>query len=154
MESRGSVIPLWQEAVANGTPIPLTDERMTRFWISIPQAVSFVQSCFDLMRGGELFVPKIPSMRLTDLADAVAPGHPIKRIGLRPGEKLHEQMVSIDDARRTVKMLDRFVIEPVQPDWGYSPYQGPRCEEGFAYRSDTNDQWLTPTQLKELLTRL
>jgi UDP-N-acetylglucosamine 4,6-dehydratase len=154
MESRGSVIPLWQEAVANGTPIPLTDERMTRFWISVPQAVDFVQSCFDMMRGGELFVPKIPSMRLTDLAEAVAPGHPLKDIGLRPGEKLHEEMVSIDDAKRTVKMPDRFVIEPVQPDWGYSPHQGPRCEEGFSYRSDTNDQWLSLDDIRSTLKSL
>lgn len=154
MESRGSVIPLWQEAVANGTPISLTDERMTRFWISIPQAVNFVQSCFDMMRGGELFVPKIPSMRLTDLAEAVAPGHLLKEIGLRPGEKLHEEMVSIDDARRTVELPDRFVIEPVQPDWGYLPHPGPRCEEGFAYRSDTNDQWLSLEDIRGTLNSL
>jgi UDP-N-acetylglucosamine 4,6-dehydratase len=154
MESRGSVIPLWQEAVASGTPIPLTDERMTRFWISIPQAVNFVQSCFEMMRGGELFVPKIPSMRLVDLAEAVAPGHPLKEIGLRPGEKLHEEMVSIDDARRTVELPDRFVIEPVQPDWGYLPHPGPRCEEGFAYRSDTNDEWLSLEDIRGTLNSL
>jgi len=154
MESRGSVIPLWQQAVASGTPIPLTDERMTRFWISIPQALNFVQSCFDMMRGGELFVPKIPSMRLTDLAEAVAPGHPIKEIGLRPGEKLHEEMVSIDDARRTVELPDRFVIEPVQPDWGYAPHPGPRCKEGFIYRSDTNDQWLSLDDIRGTLKSL
>jgi len=154
MESRGSVIPLWQEAVASGTPIPLTDERMTRFWISIPQAMDFVQSCFDMMQGGELFVPKIPSMRLMDLAEAVAPGHPLREIGLRPGEKLHEEMVSIDDARRTVELPDRFVIEPVQPDCGYLPHPGPRCEEGFAYRSDTNDQWLSLEDIRGTLKSL
>lgn len=154
MESRGSVIPLWQAAVLNGTPLPLTDVRMTRFWISIPHAVSFVKSCFGLMRGGELFVPRIASMRLIDLAEAVAPGHPVKEVGLRPGEKLHEEMVSRDDSRRTVRMEDRFIIEPLQPDWGYSPHQGPRCEEGFSYRSDTNDQWLSQEELRGALKSL
>jgi UDP-N-acetylglucosamine 4,6-dehydratase len=111
--SRGSVAPLFQRLIAKGaTELPITDPRMTRFWITLNEGVGFVLSSLSIMRGGEIFVPKIPSMRMTDLAEAMAPGCAIKVIGIRPGEKLHEMMISADDARTTVDLGDRYAIEP------------------------------------------
>lgn len=151
MGSRGSVIPLFKRLASSGE-IPITDPRMTRFWITLPQAVDFVVSSFDQMQGGEIFVPKIPSTKILDIAEAIAPGVPTRTIGIRPGEKLHEEMVSEDDARRTFEMTDRFVITPVIQEWGQTdwPQLGARCVEGFSYRSNSNDRWLSIDDIRSM----
>ncbi|MFI0417771.1 UDP-N-acetylglucosamine 4,6-dehydratase (inverting) [Spongiactinospora sp. 9N601] len=150
--SRGSVVPFFQRLAREGGSIPLTDKRMTRFWITLPQAVRFVVESFDMMQGGELYVPRIPSMRLTDLAEALAPDSPTYEIGIRPGEKLHEEMIAPDDGRRTLRLADRYVVLPTIATWGYVPPQaGETLPEGFSYRSDGNDQWLTVAQLREMV---
>jgi len=151
MGSRGSVVPFWKKLASEGKEIPITDSRMTRFWISLPDAVKFVIEAFDLMHGGEVFVPRIPSMKITDLAEAVAPGVKTVEIGIRPGEKLHEEMIAADDSRRTISLKDRFVILPTIALWGYEPLVGDEVEDGFSYRSDTNDLWLSSKQIKDLL---
>ena len=151
MGSRGSVIPLWVRRVKDGQPIPLTDSRMTRFWISLEQAVLFVEAAFADMQGGELFVPRIPSMRLLDLVEAIAPGHPVHEIGLRPGEKLHEEMISTDDCHRTIRQQSRFVVKPTIANWGFASVKGEPVPEGFSYRSDTNDLWLGVEAMQRLL---
>ena len=151
MGSRGSIIPLFKELAAKGLEIPITDKRMTRFWITLDQAVSFVKEAFREMNGGELFVPRIPSMRITDLATALAPDSNIKEIGIRPGEKLHEEMISADDSRRTVKQKNRYVISPISPEWSYLEPSGEKLPEGFSYKSDTNDLWLTIDDIKNLV---
>ena len=116
MGSRGSVIPFFRKMAPTGS-LPITDERMTRFWITLPQAVSFVVSSFDRMRGGEIFVPRIPSTKVTDLARAIAPDAKHEVVGIRPGEKLHEEMIGEDDARRSFQFEDYYVIEPVLAQW-------------------------------------
>jgi UDP-N-acetylglucosamine 4,6-dehydratase/5-epimerase len=148
--SRGSVVPFFQARAATGV-LPITDERMTRFWITLQQGVDFVLSSFDLMRGGELFVPKIPSMRVTDLARAIAPDARIEIVGIRPGEKLHEEMISLDDARRTIDIGDRYLIQPEFGWWGSGHLDGTPLPEGFAYTSDRNDTWLDVDGLRTLL---
>ena len=149
--SRGSVVPLFLRLAGQGR-LPITDERMTRFWITLDQGVQFVLDSFERMRGGELFVPKIPSMRVADLAHAIAPDAELEVIGIRPGEKLHEQMISIDDARNAIDAGDRYMIVPDRDAWlSASPDAGRPVPEGFAYASDTNDQWLTVDQLKQML---
>jgi len=152
MGSRGSVIPLFKRLASEGE-VPITDDRMTRFWITLPQAVEFVVSSFDIMRGGEIFVPKIPSTRITDIVEAVAPGCRTRVIGIRPGEKLHEEMVSEDDARRTYTMSDRYVITPVLSGWGSSDWAwiGDKCPEGFSYLSNTNEHWLSIEEIRRLV---
>ena len=150
--SRGSVVPFFQAKAKTGE-LPITDERMTRFWITLQQGVDFVLSSLQTMQGGELFVPKIPSMRVTDLAEAIAPGVPTRIVGIRPGEKLHEEMISVDDARRTLDVGDRFVIQPEFPWWGNSHLEGRPLSEGFAYTSDRNDAWLDPEALRAMLDR-
>lgn len=154
MGSRGSVIPFFQELAKAGKPLPLTDVRMTRFWISLQNAVQFVMDSFDLMSGGELYVPRIPSMKLVDLAEAIAPGSPIKEIGMRPGEKLHEEMISTDDSRRTLLFDGRYVVMPVVAEWGYVPPKGVLMPEGQAYRSDTNDLWMTKEDIRSFVTTI
>lgn len=151
MGSRGSVIPFFRKLVAEGKPLPITDSRMTRFWITLPQAVQFVVDSFDLMKGGELYVPRIPSMRITDLVEAISPGHETFDIGIRPGEKLHEEMISEDDSRRTIRLGDRFVVLPTIARWGFTPPEGEPFGDGNAYRSNTNDQWLTAENIRSLL---
>ena len=152
MGSRGSVIPLFRRLAAAGESLPITDKRMTRFWITLPQAVDFVVDSFDLMHGGELYVPRIPSMRVIDLADAVAPGAATHEIGIRPGEKLHEEMIAPDDSRRTVRQGDRYIVMPYVAGWGYEPPgDGDPVPEGFAYRSDSNDLWLSTEQLRDMI---
>jgi UDP-N-acetylglucosamine 4,6-dehydratase/5-epimerase len=149
--SRGSVVPLFREQRRTGR-ITITDPRMTRFWITPEHVIRFVLSCIESMAGGEVFVPKIPSMRITDLAEAMAPGCEIKEIGIRPGEKVHETLVSEDEARHSVELDDRFVIAPSHPWWRGQPEpEGRRLPEGFRYTSDNNTQWLTPGQLEELI---
>ncbi|MEY4251025.1 MAG: hypothetical protein RJA87_2658 [Pseudomonadota bacterium] len=153
--SRGSVVPLFQKLLANGaTELPITDDRMTRFWITLDQGVDFVLSSLDLMRGGEVFVPKIPSMKVTDLALAMAPGIGLKNIGIRPGEKLHEVMISGDDARVTAELSDRYVIEPAFVEYPRKPFLGDAgvsaVEDGFVYSSDNNSEWLKGKALLDL----
>ena len=151
MGSRGSVIPLFQRLATEGKALPITDSRMTRFWITLPQAVEFVVDSFDQMRGGELYVPRIPSMRIMDLVEAVAPGAATTEIGIRPGEKLHEEMIASDDSYRTVRLEDRYVVQPTVLEWWFAPPEGQAVEPGFSYRSDTNDQWLSPDDLRRMI---
>lgn len=152
MASRGSVIPFFRSLAERGESLPITHKEMTRFWITLPQAVRFVVDSFDMMHGGELFVPRIPSMRIVDLAQAIAPGGPMHEVGIRPGEKLHEEMIAVDDARRTLRLTDRYVVQPHIAGWGYEPPDdGTPVPEGFAYRSDSNDLWLDTDQLRELI---
>ena len=154
--SRGSVVPLFQRLLAEGAAeLPITDARMTRFWITLQHGVEFVLSCLDMMRGGEIFIPKIPSMTIPDLAEAMAPGIKQKVIGIRPGEKLHEVMITEDDARNTVEFPDRYVIEPSPVAWtdhvlrdGATP-----VEDGFRYSSDNNKDWLDAEGLRELIAK-
>lgn len=153
--SRGSVVPLFQRLLANGaTELPITDDRMTRFWITLDQGVDFVLSSLDLMRGGEVFVPKIPSMKVTDLAQAMAPGIGLKNIGIRPGEKLHEVMISGDDARVTAELSDRYVIEPAFVEYPRKAFLSDAgvstVEDGFVYSSDNNTEWLKGNALLDL----
>ena len=155
MASRGSVIPFWRELAAQGKPLPITDRRMTRFWITLKQAVDFVIESFEIMDGGELYVPRIPSMKLTDLAEAIAPGAELVEIGIRPGEKMHEEMISVDDGRRSLRMENRYVITPALAEWTFRiPAGSEPVPEGFAYSSDTNDLWLTIPELRNMLTDL
>ncbi len=150
MGSRGSVIPFFRSLHEQGLPITITDSRMTRFWITLEQAVQFVVDSFEMMAGGELYVPRIPSMRIVDLAEAIAPGSPVQEIGIRPGEKLHEEMISPDDSRRTVIFPERYVVTPVLAEWGFPDLEGERPPDGFAYRSDSNDLWLSIDELRRI----
>ena len=154
MGSRGSVIPFFQEMASQGKPLPITDLRMTRFWISIESAVKFVIDSLEMMTGGELYVPRIPSMKIVDLANAVAPGTKLIEIGMRPGEKLHEEMISSDDSRRTIVLDNRYIVTPVVAEWGYEPPSGGRMPEGQAYRSDTNDLWMSESDIKNFIKNL
>ena len=153
MGSRGSVIPFFQDLASQGKPLPITDLRMTRFWISIESAVKFVIDSLEMMTGGELYVPKIPSMKIVDLAQAVSPEAKLVEIGMRPGEKLHEEMISSDDSRRTYILENRFVVTPVVAEWGYIAPKGELMPEGHAYRSDTNDNWMSREDIKSFITR-
>ena len=150
--SRGSVVPFFLRLAQEGGSVPITDKRMTRFWITLDQAVRFVVDSFDLMQGGELYVPRIPSMRLPDLAQALAPRSPVYEIGIRPGEKLHEEMIAADDSRRTLRFPDRYVVQPVVASWGYhAPTGGEEVADGFNYRSDNNDLWLSIEDMRKLI---
>ena len=154
--SRGSVLPFFRSLIDKGTTsLPITDERMTRFWITLDQGVNFVLSSLAMMQGGEIFVPKIPSMKVVDLANALAPDLPIKIIGIRPGEKLHELLVTEDEARTTFELKDRYVIEPSLGFWSRDNYlelDSTPVAEGFEYKSDSNDDWLTSEILSVLLS--
>lgn len=152
MGSRGSVIPFFRRLAAEGKPLPITDLRMTRFFITLPQAVQFVLDSFELMQGGELYVPRIPSMKITDLAQAVAPGAEMTEIGLRPGEKLHEEMISAEEGRRALQISDtRYVIQPDLATWGYEPPAGAPVSEGFHYTSENNDLWFSGDEMMQIL---
>lgn len=153
MGSRGSVIPFFAQLAREGKALPITDLRMTRFWISIEQAVEFVIESLAIMKGGELFVPKIPSMRIVDLARAVSPNSELIEVGMRPGEKLHEEMISADDSRRTVILQNRFIVMPVVAEWGYKEPEGLKMAEGHAYQSDTNDLWMSETEIKKFIAK-
>jgi len=156
--SRGSVIPLFKKLLREGAKeIPITDTRMTRFWITLQQGVDFVLKCFELMRGGEIFVPKIPSMKIIDLAEAIAPKIPIKIIGIRPGEKLHEVMCPRDDWHLTLEFHDHYVITPsikfgVEGYYNLNPLgeTGIPVPEEFEYSSDKNTEWLSSQQLLQM----
>ena len=150
--SRGSVIPVFLEQRRRGK-ITITDPRMTRFWLTLEQGVKFVIRCLEQMHGGEIFVPKIPSMRLLDLAETIAPGCKVETIGIRPGEKLHEVLVSEDESRQTLETEDMFVIQPSHPWWKSENWVNAKpLAEGFRYSSDTNEHWLTRRELEELVT--
>jgi UDP-N-acetylglucosamine 4,6-dehydratase len=153
MGSRGSIIPLFRKLASKDLPIPVTDLRMTRFWITLDQAVKFVDETFSEMNGGELFVPRIPSMKITDLVAAIAPNSKIEEVGIRPGEKLHEEMISTDDSRRTVMQKTKFVISPTSSEWAYVEPIGEKLPEGFSYRSDTNEQWLTQSEIIDFIKK-
>lgn len=149
MGSRGSVIPFFIKKRDDGGPLPVTDPRMTRFWITLEEGVNMVLRAFDLAGGGEIFVPKIPSMQITDLAEAIAPGVPLQTVGIRPGEKLHETMITSEDARHTIDIGDYYIIKPeVVP---YRGKEGTPVVEGFEYNSATNTQWLRVPDLRAIL---
>ncbi len=150
--SRGSVVPLFLKMRASGK-ITVTDERMTRFWLSLEQGVRFVIQCIEQMEGGEVFVPKIPSTKVTDLARAIAPEAEIEIIGIRPGEKLHEALISEDEARHTVELEKMFVVQPAEAIWfGYSwKDKGKPLPEGFSYSSDNNTEWLDEEGIKRFI---
>lgn len=149
--SRGSVIPLFRQQREQGR-ITITDSRMTRFWITLEQGVRFVIRCVEEMHGGEVFIPKIPSMRITDLAEAIAPGCAVANIGIRPGEKLHEVLLSEDEARHAVELPDKYVVlQPYVPGFEARHWQqGAKLPDGFRYASDTNAQWLSVPELRQL----
>lgn len=148
--SRGSVIPLFKAQRESGR-VTVTDPRMTRFWITLDQGVAFVASCIERMYGGEVFVPKIPSMSIVDLAKALAPDCEIEEIGIRPGEKVHEVLISEDEARHALEFEDYFIIQPAHPWWGRDTWVGGRApKEGFVYSSDENPSWLSHHQLLEV----
>jgi UDP-N-acetylglucosamine 4,6-dehydratase len=151
MGSRGSVIPFFRRLAEEGEPLPITDTRMTRFWITLSQAVDFVIQAFADMDGGELFVPRIPSMRVTDLARAIAPDAELVEVGIRPGEKLHEEMISSEDSLRTIRQPHRYVVGPTLAEWTYRVPAGEPVPDGFAYTSDTNDLWLSVDDLRALI---
>lgn len=151
--SRGSVIPFFKKIKGTGV-IPITDPRMTRFWITLEQGVNFVLKCLEMSEGGELFVPKIPSMNIMDLAKAIAPDCRYEIVGIRPGEKIHEVMITEDDARHTIELDDYYIIEPEFKWWSNEKHMsngGKPVAEGFRYASDTNDKWLTVEELKNMV---
>ncbi len=157
--SRGSVVPLFSRLIEEGAAhLPITDKRMTRFWITLGQGVDFVFKCFERMQGGEIFVPKIPSIRITDLARAMAPALPTKIIGIRPGEKLHETMCPTDDSHLTIEFDDHYVICPTitffnrSNDFGVNTLdeKGTPVEQGFEYNSGSNPEFLTCEQIRTL----
>jgi UDP-N-acetylglucosamine 4,6-dehydratase len=141
--SRGSVVPVFLKQRQDGK-LTITDERMTRFWLSLEQGVRFVMACIEQMQGGEVFVPKIPSMKVIDLARAIAPQAEINVVGIRPGEKLHEVLISEDEARNTVELEHMFVVQPPQASWfGYDwQGRGALLPEGYTFSSDNNRDWL------------
>lgn len=148
--SRGSVIPLFKKQRATGT-ITITDDRMTRFWICLDDAVQLVLNAFRYMEGGEIFVPRIPSMRITDLAKAIAPECKIKHIGIRPGEKLHEALTGEDEGRHTVSYKDMYVIMPASPWWERKNYvDAKKLPPDFVYTSDNNEDWMTVEELRAI----
>lgn len=156
MGSRGSVIPFFKKLGEEGQPLPITDISCTRFFIDLPKAVEMVVDAFELMQGGELFVPKIPSMKITDLAHAIVPGAELMDVGLRPGEKLHEEMISPEEGRRTVSVMNGkyFVIQPDIATWGYHPPKDSSpVELGFVYRSDLNDDWYSREQIATIINQ-
>ncbi len=150
--SRGSVVPVFLRQRASGK-VTVTDERMTRFWLSLEQGVRFVLRCIDQMQGGEVFVPKLPSTTLMDLVAVIAPDAEVEVVGIRPGEKLHEVLVSEDEARSAVELEDMYVIQPAQGPWFVHSWekQGKQLPDGFRYSSDANPDKLNPAQIKELV---
>jgi UDP-N-acetylglucosamine 4,6-dehydratase len=150
--SRGSVVPLFLKQRASGK-ITITDDRMTRFWLSLDQGVRFVIDCIEQMEGGEVFIPKIPSTKVVDLARAVAPDAKIDVIGIRQGEKLHEALISEDEARHTIELDKMFVVQPAEATWfGYSwKDKGKALAEGFYYSSDNNAEWLDVEGIKKFI---
>jgi UDP-N-acetylglucosamine 4,6-dehydratase len=151
--SRGSVIPIFQQQAKTGK-VTITDERMTRFWITLPEAVEFVLSSMSRVEGGETFVPKIPSMRIVDVAEALAPDAEREIIGIRPGEKLHEVLLTEDEARHARDLGDRYVILPHRVGEEPAPDRGQALPDGFRYASDTNEQWLGAEDVRAMAESL
>lgn len=150
--SRGSVVPIFLQQRSNGK-LTVTDARMTRFWLTLEQGVRFVIRRIEQMRGGEVFVPKIPSMNVVDLAKAIAPEAQVEFVGIRPGEKLHEVLISEDEARGTLELEDMFVVQPSGALWFGHTWQehGRSLPDGFLYASNNNPQWLTVDQIREMV---
>jgi UDP-N-acetylglucosamine 4,6-dehydratase/5-epimerase len=150
--SRGSVVPVFLKQRSSGT-ITVTDERMTRFWISLDQGIRFVIRCIELMQGGEVFVPKIPSMKVIDLAHAIAPKASINVIGIRPGEKLHEVLISEDEARNTVELKDMYVVQPAETLWFGKSWEkeNGKLPDNFRYASESNSEWLSLEEIKRII---
>ena len=161
--SRGSIIPFWQSLIKQGVAsLPVTDEKMTRFWITLEESVQFVCNCFKQMKGGEIFVPKIPSIHIMDLAEAIAPGMPKEICGIRPGEKLNELMISADDARHTVELGKHYVILPelvadaderIPTEHTGIPIKGKPVPLDFIYASHTNSNWLSVDDIRHFLNK-
>lgn len=151
--SRGSVVPIFIQQRENANKLTITDPRMTRFWLSLDQGVRFVISNIECMHGGEVFVPKIPSTKIIELAKAIAPDAAIEVIGIRPGEKLHEIMISHDESRFTIELEDMFVVTPQSALWFRYDWfkEGKPVSEGFVYTSDKNSDWLTVDQIRTLV---
>lgn len=149
--SRGSLLDVVKKQKEEGK-VKITDDRMTRFWITIDQAVEFAAKSINLMKGGEIFVPKIPSMRVKDIFDIIAPGIVVENIGIRPGEKLHETLLGEDEARNAKELEDVYVVEPKHESWTEERgHQGIKVPDGFTYASNKNTQWLTPQQIREMI---
>lgn len=152
--SRGSVVATFLQQRESGV-ITITDKRMTRFWITLNQGVRFVLHCLKVMHGGEVFVPKIPSMNIMDLAGSIAPGCEIKVTGIRLGEKLHEVLVSVDEARHTLEFPEMYVIQPLHPWWKLENWKGGvPIADGFSYGSDSNRDWLSVDDLRDMVKQL
>jgi UDP-N-acetylglucosamine 4,6-dehydratase len=149
--SRGSVVPIFLNQRDFGK-VTITDDRMTRFWLSLEQGVRFVITCLEEMHGGEVFVPKIPSMKVLDLAKAIAPGAAVSVVGIRPGEKLHEVLISEDESRNTVEREHMYIVKPPETLWERSlQYDGQPLPEGFRYSSDNNKDWLDVEGIQRLI---
>ncbi|MBI2113066.1 MAG: polysaccharide biosynthesis protein, partial [Candidatus Wildermuthbacteria bacterium] len=154
LASSGSIIPLFQEQSKNGE-ITITHEDMTRFWITLEQGVHFVIGCIERMAGGEIFIPKIPSMKVVDLASVIAPGVRTRIIGIRPGEKLHEVLLIAEEARHAKEFDAYFIIEPEFNFWDKNNgSQGKMLPQGFSYASNTNTDWITKERMQEMLKAL
>lgn len=154
--SRGSVIPYFKDLVDAGVKeLPITDVRMTRFWLKLEDAVDMVLMALDIMKGGELFVKKIPSMKIVDLANAISPALSLKPVGIRPGEKIHEVMITTEDARNTVEFENYYVVKPSFANKLDSVYKnGKEVKDGFEYHSGNNNKWLTIEQMKVMINEL
>ncbi|MDD5005737.1 MAG: UDP-N-acetylglucosamine 4,6-dehydratase (inverting) [Candidatus Omnitrophica bacterium] len=149
--SRGSIVPLLKEQKKIGT-ITITDKEMTRFWMTLEQGVEFVIKSIGMMHGGEIFVPRIPSMKIVDLAKTIAPKCKVRYIGIRPGEKIHECLITKDESRHTLKFADYFIVEPEHPWWRVDNFKkGKHLAEGFKYTSDNNNLWLTKKELERMI---
>jgi UDP-N-acetylglucosamine 4,6-dehydratase len=153
VNSRGSVMPIFREQRENGGRLTVTDPRMTRFWVTLDDAVHFVVRCIELMHGGEIFVPKIPSTNIMDVANAIAPECETEITGIRSGEKIHEVLISEDEARHTVELDDMYIVQPAHPWWDVENWpDGRPLVDGFSYSSESNAQWLTAEELPQLIS--
>ncbi len=152
--SSGSVVPLFKKQQSEKKDITITDKSMTRFWITLEQGVEFVINSIGLMKGGEIFVPKIPSMKIIDLAEALAPESNKKVTGIRPGEKLHEVMLTEEESKHTKEFSDYYVIEPEFPFWNKDNYKETRLSKTFEYKSSTNTQWTSKEEMQEILKNI
>lgn len=152
--SRGSVVPVFLEQRKKGI-LTITDDRMTRFWLTLEQGVRFVMKCVEIMHGGEVFIPKVPSMKIVDLAKTIAPECKWQAIGIRPGEKLHELLISEDEGRHSLEMSDMYIIQPAHPWWSLESYPDAKpVPDSFYYGSNNNTKWFTPQEMLDLIKRI